>query len=304
MKYDAATKILMTSCRDEIIRSFLGIDVRESHLITELHQETVSLKRSDYPIMITDEADHRQIVIIELQTRWNRHVPLHLLDYRTRHLIKHDVPVISCILLLRPSTSAANSYADSEVHFQYRLVDLSKMDAGTIINEGSACLMPFVPLMRNGRDLAEQADNLIYGSSHSREQKADLLTSMAILSGLIDADLPARLIARRRDIMIESAAYDIIIQEGLKAGKEQGLKEGRQEGIQQGIQQGVQLGLQGMRHSIKALLEVKFGVVEGVLLYRSIRHIDEMETLEMLVDVISKADKQEDVKKFLEQLKA
>jgi predicted transposase/invertase (TIGR01784 family) len=57
-----------------------------------------------------------------------------------------------------------------------------------------------------------------------------MLTSMAILSGLVSAELPARLIARRKDIMIESAAYDIIKKEGYSEGKAEGKAEGRTEG--------------------------------------------------------------------------
>jgi len=44
----------------------------------------------------------------------------------------------------------------------------------------------------------------------------DLLTSMAKLSGLTSADLPLEIIRRRRDIVIESAAYDIIKQKGIE----------------------------------------------------------------------------------------
>ena len=57
-----------------------------------------------------------------------------------------------------------------------------------------------------------------------------MLTSMAILSGLISPELPARLIARRKDIMIESAAYDIIKKEGYAEGRTTGLQEGLQKG--------------------------------------------------------------------------
>jgi flagellar biosynthesis/type III secretory pathway protein FliH len=54
---------------------------------------------------------------------------------------------------------------------------------------------------------------------------------MAILSGLVSKELPRMLLGRRRDIMIESAAYDLI--------KEEGYKEGMQKGMQQGMRQGL-----------------------------------------------------------------
>jgi hypothetical protein len=43
-QYDIATKVLIESCRDEIIREFIGIDVRDTRLVEELPQETASLK--------------------------------------------------------------------------------------------------------------------------------------------------------------------------------------------------------------------------------------------------------------------
>ena len=73
-----------------------------------------------------------------------------------------------------------------------------------------------------------------------------MLTSMAILSGLVSDKMPVELISRRKDIMIESVAYDIIKQDGIK------------EGIQQGIQQGILTNAQDM--VIEALQE-RFVVV-------------------------------------------
>jgi len=224
--YDVAAKVLIESCGAEIIRQFVGIETEEFTIIETLPQETVSLKRSDYPVLVKDIHGIIHMIILEIQTKWNRHVPLNLLDYRTRYLLKHDHEVISCVILLRPSNTADDCYRDNEVCFRYRLVKIYEMDAKQIISEQLICLMPFVPLMKNGEESLTEADNLIYQSDRTKVQKADMLTSMAILAGLISEDMPAKLIARRKDIMIESAAYDIIRTEGF------------QDGIQQGIQQG------------------------------------------------------------------
>ena len=84
-----------------------------------------------------------------------------------------------------------------------------EMDAREIVEESILCLMPFVPIMQHGEDLLDQADSLLYQSALSREDKADMLTVMTIFSGLISDKLPRMLVAKRRDIMIESAAYDV-----------------------------------------------------------------------------------------------
>lgn len=245
--YDIAAKVLIEACKNELIERFIGIRVKGSHLTELLPQETVSLKRSDYPILVTDINDIIRLVIIEIQTYWNRKVPLHLLDYRTRYLIEHDVEAISCVILLRPSATAAEIYQDNEVRFDYHLIKIFEMDAQEIIRTGPLCLMPFVPLMKHGEKLVGDADALIYQSEIPRERKADMLTSMAILSGLISENMPSELIKRRKDIMIESAAYEIIKQDGFREGMMQGLDQGLQQGLDQGLQQGI-------RQSIKRLL--------------------------------------------------
>ncbi len=224
-QYDIAAKVLIDACRDDIIRYLLDLSVHQSRLMEPLPQETVSLKRGDYPVLVTDHEGREQLIVLEIQTEWNRTVPLHLLDYRIRYLIKHDVEALTCVLLLRPSGSAADLYEDREVRFRYRLVRIYDMDARTVVSEGPICMLPFVPLMNGGTDCFDQAEAIIYGSERERPVKADMLTSMAIFSGLISAEIPAKLIARRKDIMMESAAYDIIKKEGIEEGMEKGKKE-------------------------------------------------------------------------------
>jgi hypothetical protein len=249
VKYDIATKVLLERCRDELIRHFLGIDVRESVMIEELPQETVSLKRSDFPVLVTDRAGKELLAVLEIQGSWNRRVPLHLLDYRTRYLIRREVKILSCVILLTPSGSATDHYQDDEVSFRFRLVRGYEMDAREIMEGGLVCLFPFVPLMKGGRQYVDEADQRIYASGKDRREKADMLTSMAILSGLVSKDLPAMLIARRRDIMIESAAYDLI----------------KKEGVQEGIQEGKTFGI---RQSLTILIESKFGKDSAQILER------------------------------------
>jgi len=228
-QYDIAAKVLIDSCRDDIIRYLLDLPVHQSRLMESLPQETVSLKRGDYPVLVTDHEGREQLIVLEIQTAWDVSVPLHLLDYRIRYLIKHQVEALTCVLLLRPSGSATDLYEDREVRFRYRLVKIYEMDAQTVVSEGPICMLPFVPLMNGGENYLDKAEAIIYGSERERPVKADMLTSMAIFSGLISAEIPARLIARRKDIMMESAAYDIIRKEGFVEGKKEGLKESRIE---------------------------------------------------------------------------
>jgi hypothetical protein len=81
-------------------------------------------------------------------------------------------------------------------------------------------------LMDGGLDMLEDAEQQLYNDKDlSVETKADLLTAMAIFTGMRDKELAQRLMERRRDIMIQSPIYDIIKGEGMREGS---LKEGRE----------------------------------------------------------------------------
>ena len=71
---------------------------------------------------------------------------------------------------------------------------------------------------------------MLYESRLSRRDRADMLTVMTIFSGLVSEKLPHMLVSKRRDIMIESAAYDIIKQEGWREGRQEGKIEEAREG--------------------------------------------------------------------------
>ena len=269
-QYDIATKVLMETCRDEILRYLLGLSVRESAILDPLPQETVSVKRGDYPDMITDHVGQKMLAVVEIQGTWNPAVPLHVLDYRTRYIIQYGIDAISCVILLRPSGTAADYYEDREVRFSFRLIKVYEMDAREIVDEGPPCMLPFVPLMKGGDAAMDEAESMIYASPRPRSEKADMLTSMAILSGLVSPDLPAKLIARRKDIMIESAAYDIIKQE--------------------------------VGHQILVkVLGLKFGD-DGEELGPRIKAIEDADRLDGLIRVITFAGSVQEVERFLDEI--
>ncbi|MFP4032810.1 MAG: hypothetical protein ACLFTV_14705, partial [Desulfococcaceae bacterium] len=132
---------------------------------------------------------------------------------------------------------------------QYRLIKIYEMDAAQVVAEGPLCMLPFVPLMRGGEAALDEAEALIYDSERSRPEKGDMPTSMAILSGLVSPDMPAKLVSRRKDIMVESAAYDIIKREGVAEGAKKTAKNLIELGIltDEQIAQAVELTVEEIR---------------------------------------------------------
>ncbi len=118
--------------------------------------------------------------------------------------------------------------------------------------------------------------------------------------------------------MIESAAYDIIknegftegIREGMKKGEQDGLrkglekgrKEGRREGRQEGRHEGQLQGrIEGVIESIGVILEVKFGI-KGIMIHGQLEHIQDLNKLKKIIEVIKLASSPEDVTAYIESV--
>lgn len=274
MKYDVASKVTIDMGKEVILRRFLGIEPDSIQLLEELPEETVSLRRSDFPLHVVLKDGKEIIILVEIQTDFDQDFILRMIDYVVRFRLKYHLEVIPLVLLLTPSLLATGQYEDNILVFKYHVVRFWEEQAEDFLNE--IYLYPFLPLMKHGEGLLERAETEIYQNTEiSMEKKSDLLTAMAIFSGLKDKELAIWLIGRRRDIMRQSAAYDII--------KEEGLKEGRKEGLYDSILFG---------------LELKFGT-DGLALMEKVRKIESFEKLEIIKEAIKIASKIEEVEKLI-----
>ncbi len=238
MEYDIAAKVALDTSKEEILRRYLSIEPKDIEILEELPQETVSLKRSDFPLRVRTKEGVELIVLIEIQTVFERRFVFRLIDYTVRFMLKYDLEVIPLVLLLTPSEQAEGIYESRFLTFRYNIVRFWEESAEEYLKEKS--LYPFIALTKGGKSVLEEAERRLYEDTDiSIDKKADLLTAMAILTGLKDAELARRIIERRRDIMIRSAAYEIIKEEGIREGMREGIKEGMKEGIKEGIQIGM-----------------------------------------------------------------
>uniref|UniRef100_A0A832EBV4 Transposase (putative) YhgA-like domain-containing protein n=1 Tax=Desulfacinum infernum TaxID=35837 RepID=A0A832EBV4_9BACT len=226
--YDAAVKVILSHCRQAALEYFLGLEVVESEVM-ELPQETASLRRSDFPIRVRTPEGRVFIVLLEVQSRWEPELPLRLLEYDVRYRLKTGLSVLPAILLLTPSGAVMDRFEDEGLRYAFRVISLAALEARELLRTGNPCLFPFVALMKGGVELFDEAERALTDSMPAGPDRADLLTGMALLSGLVSKELPQRLLRRRRDIMMESVAYEMIKKEGYDEGMQQGmLAEGRE----------------------------------------------------------------------------
>ena len=279
MKYDIAAKAILDISKEHIIREFLGLDDKYIHYLDDLPEETVSIRRSDFPLRVTLKDGKEIIVLIEIQTEFNNDFVLRLIDYTVRFMLRYHLRVIPLILLLTPSQSATGVYEDDRIKFRYEIVRFWEKKAEDYLN--NIYLFPFLPLMDGGDKVIEQAEKIIYESVDIEiRHKADLLTAMAIFAGLRDRNLGVWLAERRRDIMIKSPVYEFI--------KEEGMKEGMKEGIQQGMQK-----------LLVDTLEIKFEIIPKTLI-NSINEVTDSETLRILHNIAVKCNS---IEEFVEKMK-
>lgn len=286
MKYDIAAKRIVDIGKEQILKEFFGIESDNIQLLEELPEKTVSIRRSDFPLRIVSKDGHEKIVVLEIQTEFNKDFVLRLIDYTVRFMLKYHLEVTPLALLLTPTNLATGIYEDDRLRFRYEVARLWEKQARDYTSK--IFIYPFLPLMNGGEKLIEQIDTEIYENDNlSMDYKADLLTATAIFAGLKDKKLGTWLIERRRDIMIQSPVYDFIEEEGIKKGIIIGKKEGIEEGKKEGLHNAVSLGL-----------EIKFGI-DGIALLQKVNKIESIEKLEAIIEAIKITNKIEEIEKLI-----
>ena len=118
--------------------------------------------------------------------------------------------------------------------------------------------------------------------------------------------------------MIESAAYELIKEEGRAEGRAEGLREGlergraeglheglergRAEGLREGLEKGLEKGRrEGLLEGILLGLELKFGA-EGLRAFTKVRGIEDVGVLEVLHRALRDVDSVEAFERLVEQL--
>jgi hypothetical protein len=223
---------------------------------------------------VIDADQQARIVIWEFLSQWKRNAILSVCDYVVRAMIKYSLPVEPLVLLLAPSSQAVDCFEEGRLRFGFTLIPMYALVAAEFLHHADVHLLPFVPVMQGGLEALWEAEHRIYVSSElASEDKAELLTALAIFAGLRDKQLAQQLVQRRRDLMLESYTYEIIKQEGRQEGRQEGWQEGR---------------ISSWRESLCDVLETRFEMVPMAVI-NDINRIDNVRVLEELLRTAVKA---------------
>jgi predicted transposase YdaD len=182
---------------------------------------------------------------IDLQASWKGSLDRRALKYNVLAHDRHELPVHSALVLLRPEADATSltgiyryqpPHGGSEVVFSYQVVRLWQQPVELFLGGGPGVL-PLAPLCA----VAWEALPGVIRQMEARIEaeappgaRATLWTSTYILLGLrFPPEAAAELLRGVRD-MKESSTYQAILDEG----RSEGIELGRSEGIQLGRSEG------------------------------------------------------------------
>ncbi len=298
MKYDITSKLIAGNGKQAIFRFFEKRQAVSLELIESLPQELPDIKKGDFLLKVTGVDGNEEIHIWEFKTRWNPRDVENLMVYTLRARQTYHLPVKPVMFLFLPSESASGHYNDRQFQFEFEMIKMWEEDAQVVLNTDDYYLYPFIPLMKADENIILEAEKKLYNSDLQRKEKSDLVTAMVIFAGLKDQGMSQQLIRRRRDIVIESYAYDILREMAMEDAKKEAMEEAvkvvgeeyKKKGLEEGLFEGRKEGRkEGLQEAIQIILEVKFGD-QGLALIPRVRSIDSLEKLEELLSVLRTAD--------------
>ncbi|MGH9835559.1 MAG: hypothetical protein ACRD9Y_21265, partial [Blastocatellia bacterium] len=194
----------------------------------------------DQPYEVISETEHF-VAHVEAQTRYEQVVPERFVDYGARLWLKYRLPV-RCYLLVYlrqrmpedAPTSATIQAGGVKITVEYTTVRLWELSADEALKLGRESLLPFVPLMKDGREELElSAERLEEVKDETRQR--ELALHFVVLSGLrYNRSEIFELIGRSKMIPYEALKESSIIQWAIEEGMEKGMEKGIEQGEQMG----------------------------------------------------------------------
>ncbi|MDB5310652.1 MAG: hypothetical protein JWO38_4854 [Gemmataceae bacterium] len=198
---------------------------------------------ADKVILVTHPAPW--ILHLEVQANRDDSIPRRYLQYNALLQHRHQLPVATVVILLRPSGELTGRWAvrppiGPSWEFAYSTIRVWERPVADFLG-GPLGVLPLAPLADvRPPDLQEVVGRMKdrLDREADRPLAAKLWTATYLLMGLRYQQAVADTILSGVMQMEESVTYQAIIRRGL----EDGLRQGLQQGIQQGLQQGLDMG--------------------------------------------------------------
>jgi predicted transposase YdaD len=190
------------------------------------------------------------LVHLEFQRYNEKEMGRRLLEYNAYATGKFDLPVLSCVIYLKPEGPVVCSPLISKLsrgtviwRFHFFNVELWKVPTEALRAVNHVSMYPLLALTRDGNrtEVVEEALRTIEHADLDRAQKDDLLTITLTLANLALRGPAHQEWLRKRfsmyqDLIRDTEIYQLIMQEGKLEGKLEGELEGLQRSIRVVIQ--------------------------------------------------------------------
>ncbi len=227
--YDTVSKVRIHQNAEDWLRFSSGIPDAEVIEALETEQPTVKSNRADS--FIRANVQGKEVIVhLELQTHDSRDVPMpyRMAGYIGRAIESFQLPIYSHVIYLHPRAGQTDpgeyiqEMSGYEIRIRYKVIRLCELEGLPFLEAGVKGLIPFAPLMKppagmTGKDWLRRCVEAADAVPQDAVSKADYLTDLAILSGLI-FDYPTI----RKTIMEATMQESSVIQHFLQQGLEQG----------------------------------------------------------------------------------
>ena len=261
--------------------------------VSKIEKELPLLTREADCLARVSEKEGKEFVLhIDFQAEYKHNIPDRILGYTYRVYEKYKLPVYSVVILLKETGVEIRTKTEIKVRdlrslrHEYKVIKLWEVEAEEILEKKIKGLYPLLPLMKtdkSGEEIISEAARLIEKEVEDIEHKADAYVALRIFSAISFPTALVNKILKRRDIMIQSAAYQEILQEGERLG----IERGERLGIERGILE---------------VLGERFGFVSSKL-EQEMRGLQGMKVCDFLLRKAVKVASMEEFKELLEKVK-
>lgn len=232
-EYDLILKALVEQYPEHFVTVVRGPGA-EVEKIERLEKEAVATQRTSDILLKVTESGYEYVLLIEMQTRPDKTMPLRLLEYTAMHHRAHKKPVYPVLINLTGQGYREECYTYdcldiTVINFNYRQFNLSVMNGREFIHAAPVGLLPLVPLMRHNdlpQKVLEACSKRIENEVSSEQDRASLFLGLAVISSLkLSKEIILKVIEVSK--MENSPLFDGIREQWEAKGK----KEGQIDGI-------------------------------------------------------------------------
>lgn len=243
-------------------------------------------------VEVSDEVESA-LVLVEIATYSEPRVVEQARDGMAAVLLDRGRLPDVLTIILRPkgryrvpeSASISSTLGCSELSFQWRVVELWKVDAEALLASGDVGLIPWVPLAklnRPAREVVAECRRRIDESTPKSKQN-DLLSVMQVLLSLRFRDRRLFQLLGGKRAMIESPLIDELVDERYGDQMRRELAERKRQFAEELAEQVAEQVEQELRNSVVAILKVRFRSVTDETL-AALANIDDENKLRGLLE--------------------